>query len=129
VEAVAPESGQFNWKDYYMRALAALDEPLHLVERLSAAQFEPVVCISSDGNPATIRQAMAHGARAYVVRPSTAAELEHAIVDAFERERQRRTLASGVPAEKRGQVVTILAPRAASAGRPWPPTWPRALPG
>jgi len=28
VEAVAPESGQFNWKDYYMRALAALDEPL-----------------------------------------------------------------------------------------------------
>jgi hypothetical protein len=28
VEAVAPESGQFNWKDYYVRALAALDEPL-----------------------------------------------------------------------------------------------------
>ena len=28
VEAVAPESGQFNWKDYYLRALAALDEPL-----------------------------------------------------------------------------------------------------
>ena len=87
---------------------APLDEPLHLVERLSAAQFEPVVCISSDGNPATIRQAMAHGARAYVVRPSTAAELEHAIVDAFERERQRRTLASVLPAEKRGQVVTIF---------------------
>jgi hypothetical protein len=28
VEAVAPEAGQFNWKDSYMRALAALDEPL-----------------------------------------------------------------------------------------------------
>ncbi len=28
IEAVAPESGQFNWKDYYTRALTALDEPL-----------------------------------------------------------------------------------------------------
>src|SRR6266851_7932305 len=28
VEAVAPDSGQFKWKDYYVRALAALDEPL-----------------------------------------------------------------------------------------------------
>ncbi|MBI4496625.1 MAG: ATP-binding protein [Chloroflexi bacterium] len=28
VEAAAPESGQFNWKDYYTRALMALDEPL-----------------------------------------------------------------------------------------------------
>ncbi|MDP9201985.1 MAG: ATP-binding protein [Gemmatimonadota bacterium] len=28
IEAVAPESGQFNWKDYYTRALQALDEPL-----------------------------------------------------------------------------------------------------
>ncbi len=28
LEAVAPESGQFNWKDYYTRALLALDEPL-----------------------------------------------------------------------------------------------------
>jgi hypothetical protein len=28
IEAVAPESGQFNWKDYYTRALATLDEPL-----------------------------------------------------------------------------------------------------
>ena len=26
VEAIAPESGQFNWKDYYTRALIALDE-------------------------------------------------------------------------------------------------------
>ena len=31
MEAVAPESGNFNWKDYYTRALLALDEPL--VER------------------------------------------------------------------------------------------------
>jgi hypothetical protein len=28
LEAVASESGQFSWKDYYLRALAALDEPL-----------------------------------------------------------------------------------------------------
>lgn len=28
IEAIAPESGQFNWKDYYKRALAGLDEPL-----------------------------------------------------------------------------------------------------
>lgn len=28
VEAVAPDSGNFNWKDYYQRALRSLDEPL-----------------------------------------------------------------------------------------------------
>jgi hypothetical protein len=28
LEAVASESGQFNWKDYYIRALTALEEPL-----------------------------------------------------------------------------------------------------
>ncbi|MBU0493748.1 MAG: ATP-binding protein [Chloroflexi bacterium] len=28
LEAVAPDSGNFNWKDYYTRALIALDEPL-----------------------------------------------------------------------------------------------------
>jgi len=28
IEALAPESGSFNWKDYYMRALRALHEPL-----------------------------------------------------------------------------------------------------
>ena len=28
VEAVAPESGNFNWKDYFTRALIALEEPL-----------------------------------------------------------------------------------------------------
>lgn len=28
LEAVAPESGNFKWKDYYTRALIALDEPL-----------------------------------------------------------------------------------------------------
>jgi hypothetical protein len=28
VEAVAPESRNFNWKDYYTRALIALEEPL-----------------------------------------------------------------------------------------------------
>jgi len=28
VEAVAPDSGDFRWKDYYLRALKALDDPL-----------------------------------------------------------------------------------------------------
>ena len=28
VEAVAPESRNFNWKDYYTRSLFALEEPL-----------------------------------------------------------------------------------------------------
>lgn len=28
IEAVAPESRNFNWKDYYTRALIALEEPL-----------------------------------------------------------------------------------------------------
>jgi hypothetical protein len=28
VEAVAPDSGNFNWKDYYQRALRSLEEPL-----------------------------------------------------------------------------------------------------
>jgi hypothetical protein len=36
VEAVAPESGQFNWKDYYTRALLALDEPLIAHKRTRA---------------------------------------------------------------------------------------------
>ncbi len=39
VEAVAPESGQFNWKDYYMRALAALDEPL-MAHKITLATLE-----------------------------------------------------------------------------------------
>ena len=39
VEAVAPESGQFNWKDYYTRALIALDEPL-LKHKITAATLE-----------------------------------------------------------------------------------------
>ncbi|NUM34025.1 MAG: hypothetical protein HUU50_05755 [Candidatus Brocadiae bacterium] len=28
IEAVAPDSGNFSWRDYYMQALMALDEPL-----------------------------------------------------------------------------------------------------
>lgn len=28
VEAAAPDSGQYNWRDFYLRGLAALDEPL-----------------------------------------------------------------------------------------------------
>ncbi len=28
MEAVSPDSGNFNWRDYYIRALRALDEPM-----------------------------------------------------------------------------------------------------
>jgi energy-coupling factor transporter ATP-binding protein EcfA2 len=49
VEAIAPEAGSFNWKDYFRRLLLALDEPLvdhklapHLWEAPASAQ-RPVV--------------------------------------------------------------------------------------
>jgi len=43
VEAVAAESGQFNWKDYYLRALAVLDEPLmaHKITVTMPENFTP----------------------------------------------------------------------------------------
>ncbi|HEY7068446.1 MAG TPA: ATP-binding protein [Chloroflexota bacterium] len=40
LEAVAPESGQFNWKDYYTRALVALEEPL-LAHKIAPAAGSP----------------------------------------------------------------------------------------
>lgn len=33
IEAVAPESGNFNWKDYFRRLLIALEEPESLIDR------------------------------------------------------------------------------------------------
>lgn len=35
LEAVAPEAGHFSWKDYYVRALTALDEPLVAHKRVA----------------------------------------------------------------------------------------------
>jgi hypothetical protein len=33
IEAIAPESGNFNWKDYFRRLLIALEEPESLIDR------------------------------------------------------------------------------------------------
>ncbi len=43
VEAVAPESGSFNWRDHYKRLLHQLDEPLidYKVNRCSEGGFSP----------------------------------------------------------------------------------------
>jgi energy-coupling factor transporter ATP-binding protein EcfA2 len=46
VEAVAPESGSFNWRDHYKRLLYRLDEPLvdrKLNRQLEAAPTEPTL--------------------------------------------------------------------------------------
>src|SRR5882672_6734928 len=33
IEAIAPESGNFNWKDYFRRLLIALEEPESLIDQ------------------------------------------------------------------------------------------------
>jgi len=58
VEAVAPESGQFNWKDYYKRALVALDEPL-LARKITVTAAE---------NPDAIRPVVRRSASAPALR-------------------------------------------------------------
>ena len=65
VEAVAPESGNFNWKDYYTRALMALEEPL--IEHKISFDYnipgirrndEGVVLIKQSTSAAKLRQAL-----------------------------------------------------------------------
>ncbi len=65
VEAVAPESGNFNWKDYYTRALMALEEPL--IEHKIAFDYnipgirrndQGVVLIKQSASTAKLRQAL-----------------------------------------------------------------------
>ncbi len=65
VEAVAPESGNFNWKDYYTRALIALEEPL--IEHKVTFDYnipgirrndEGVVLIKQSTSTAKLRQAL-----------------------------------------------------------------------
>lgn len=57
LEAIAPESGQFNWRDYYTRALLALDEPLvahkitHPRQGRQRDDAGPVVCDHGAANP------------------------------------------------------------------------------
>jgi len=65
LEAVAPESGQFNWKDYYTRALLALDEPLiaHKIDyRLRGMRREGdgAVVIERGTSAPELRRALEH---------------------------------------------------------------------
>ncbi len=41
MEAAAPDSSQFSWKDYYRRALLALDEPLIEQKLTSCGRMHP----------------------------------------------------------------------------------------
>mgnify|MGYP000854043347 CR=1 FL=1 len=74
VEAVAPESGNFNWKDYYLRVLAALDEPL-----LAHKVADEVGRLPRDGGR---RLGMAHGANAAALRRALEHGLHHRRVTA-----------------------------------------------
>ncbi len=65
VEAVAPESGNFNWKDYYTRALLALEEPL--IDHKTGLDYG-VRGIRHDG-----------GGRLHVTHAVAAAELRRAL--------------------------------------------------
>ncbi len=58
VEAIAPESGQFNWKDYYARALVALNEPL----------LDRKVMVNAAVNPDAVRPTIRRSASAPALR-------------------------------------------------------------
>ena len=58
VEAIAPESGQFNWKDYYARALVALDEPL----------LDRKITVNAADNPDAVRPVIRRSASAPALR-------------------------------------------------------------
>jgi hypothetical protein len=58
VEAIAPESGQFNWKDYYARALVALNEPL----------LDRKITVNAADNPDAVRPMIRRGASAPALR-------------------------------------------------------------
>jgi hypothetical protein len=58
VEAIAPESGQFNWKDYYARALVALNEPL----------LDRKVIVNAAVNPDAVRPMIRRSASAPALR-------------------------------------------------------------
>jgi hypothetical protein len=62
LEAVASEAGQFNWKDYYLRALTALEEPMarHKIDYSQRGEeTAPPIAIRRDrvGQPETWRAA------------------------------------------------------------------------
>jgi hypothetical protein len=56
VEAIAPEQGTFNWRDYYLRALQALEEPL-LEHKRPRPGEEPRTKLQR-ATTATVRQAL-----------------------------------------------------------------------
>jgi hypothetical protein len=58
LEAVAPESGQFHWKDYYTRALVALNEPL----------LDRKVVVNAAVNPDAVRPTIRRSASAPALR-------------------------------------------------------------
>src|SRR6266704_4411235 len=58
VEAIAPESGQFNWKDYYARALVALKKPL----------LDRKVIVNAAVNPDAVRPTIRRSASAPALR-------------------------------------------------------------
>ena len=58
LEAIAPESGQFNWKDYYARALVALSEPL----------LDRKVIVNAAVNPDAVRPLIRRNASAPALR-------------------------------------------------------------
>ena len=59
VEAIAPESGQFNWKDYYYaRALVALNEPL----------LDRKITVNAADNPDAVRPMIRRSASAPALR-------------------------------------------------------------
>jgi hypothetical protein len=68
LEAVAPDSGNFSWKDYYRRALRALEEPLidhkidYAARHVSRNQSGELAIASRVGSP-ELRQAMEQALR------------------------------------------------------------------
>jgi hypothetical protein len=64
VEAAAPDSGNFNWKDYYRRALLALEEPL-IDYKAEAAARDRIGCysISGRGEGSELRYALEQALR------------------------------------------------------------------
>jgi hypothetical protein len=61
LEAVASEAGQFNWKDYYLRALTALEEPMvrHKIDLVGRSERPTPIAIRRDrvGQPESWRAA------------------------------------------------------------------------
>ena len=73
----------------------------------------PVIVYSSSQNLETARQAMLAGARDFVSAPTSARELEEAIIGALESEERRRMRLSGQMASlgAQGTIITVFGPK------------------